>query len=272
MLSAVINWGIRRESVGGPNPCVGVQRYAIKARERFLSLAELAALRDTLSVETPTYRDFFLMCLYTGARRGNVLSMKWSEIDLDLKMWSFSSKNGDTQVVPLSEETIEVLKRRQAAAPDSPFIFPGSGSTGHLIDPKRAWMRITKRAGLKDLRIHDLRRTHGSYLAIQGESPYIIGKSLGHRDQRSTAVYARLNLQPVRDAVETMHKAWSEKTGVVSTSKAKTGKKTWVKQATPEYEPSSVNDILIEAKILSAIKSGANTKTNFIRRLVAVAI
>jgi integrase len=62
-------------------------------------------------------------------------------------------------------------------------------------------MRILKEAGIADLRIHDLRRTLGSWQAATGANSYIIGKSLGHRSQQSTAVYARLNLDPVRDSV-----------------------------------------------------------------------
>jgi len=70
-----------------------------------------------------------------------------------------------------------------------------------LADPKKAWGRILKDAGIDNLRIHDLRRTLGSYQAATGANGYIIGKSLGHRSQQSTAIYARLNLDPVRDSV-----------------------------------------------------------------------
>ena len=80
-------------------------------------------------------------------------------------------------------------------------MFEGSGASGHLADPKKAWMRILKEAGIENLRIHDLRRTLGSYQAATGANGYIIGKSLGHRSQQSTAIYARLNLDPVRESV-----------------------------------------------------------------------
>ena len=67
--------------------------------------------------------------------------------------------------------------------------------------PKKAWARILAEAEIENLRIHDLRRTLGSYQAATGANGYIIGKSLGHRSQQSTAIYARLNLDPVRDSV-----------------------------------------------------------------------
>jgi integrase len=82
-------------------------------------------------------------------------------------------------------------------------VFPGRGKTGHLVEPKTAWARILKRAGLQNLRLHDLRRTLGSWQAATGASLPIIGKSLGHKSLAATQVYARLNLDPVRAAVNT---------------------------------------------------------------------
>lgn len=87
------------------------------------------------------------------------------------------------------------------------WVFPSdrkgrkTGELSHLSNPKEAWKRLLKRAGIKDLRIHDLRRTAGSYMAIQGVSPTIIGKALGHRSQAATAMYARLTQDPARQAM-----------------------------------------------------------------------
>jgi integrase len=81
-------------------------------------------------------------------------------------------------------------------------VFPGPGKTGHLVEPKGAWQRILKRAKITNLRIHDLRRTLGSWQVAQGVSLAIIGKSLGHKSLQATQVYSRLTLDPVRDAME----------------------------------------------------------------------
>jgi integrase len=70
------------------------------------------------------------------------------------------------------------------------------------MEPKMAWDRILKRAGIENLRVHDLRRTLGSWQAAAGVSTAIIGKSLGHKSQQATAIYARLNLSPVAAAVD----------------------------------------------------------------------
>ena len=83
----------------------------------------------------------------------------------------------------------------------SPFVFPGNGKKGHLDDPKRAFDRIRKRMNADNFRMHDLRRTLGSYMAINGISLPVIGKALNHKSQVSTAIYARLSQQPVEDAV-----------------------------------------------------------------------
>jgi len=81
------------------------------------------------------------------------------------------------------------------------FVFPGGGKTGHLGEPKKGWQRILAPAEIADLCIHDLRRTLGSWQAKQGTSLAIIGKSLNHKTQNTTAIYARLDLDPVRDSV-----------------------------------------------------------------------
>jgi len=69
------------------------------------------------------------------------------------------------------------------------------------VEPKKAWATIRKRAGLEGVRIHDLRRTLGSWQAIMGSSLQIIGRSLGHKSLQSTEVYARMDLDPVRASV-----------------------------------------------------------------------
>ena len=83
------------------------------------------------------------------------------------------------------------------------WVFPSYGKTGHLVEPKKAWNRLLDRAEISDLRIHDLRRTLGSWQAATGASLPVIGKSLGHKNQATTAIYARLDLDPVRQAVNT---------------------------------------------------------------------
>ena len=151
-------------------------------------------------------QDYFMLLLLTGVRRANLLAMRWDEISFERKEWRIpETKNGEPLTVHIAPQAIEILKRRKEEAAeaggDIEWVFPGDGKAGHLQDPKRAWKRILKRAGIADLRIHDLRRTLGSWQTALGASGFIVGKSLGHKSLQATAVYARLNLDPVRDSV-----------------------------------------------------------------------
>src|SRR5262249_10936491 len=112
------------------------------------------------------------------------------------------TKNNDWLVVPLIPEVMEILLRRQAESNGNPWGFPGGkkNPTGHMNSPKGAWARILKRARLQDARMHDLRRTMGSWQADTGASLPVIGKGLGHRSQQTTQIYARLNVDPVRES------------------------------------------------------------------------
>jgi len=101
----------------------------------------------------------------------------------------------------LIEEAISVLKRRKKLV-DSEWVFPSATSkSGHLEESKRVWQNVLKNSGIKDLRIHDIRRTLGSYQAITGSSLAIIGKSLGHKSQQATQVYSRLNNDTVKASI-----------------------------------------------------------------------
>jgi integrase len=142
-----------------------------------------------------------MLSLLTGQRKSNMLAMRWDELNLSRAEWRIpKTKNGEPLTVHLPPQAIDILQTRNAQS-DSEWVFPGSGKAGHLADPKKAWKRILERAEIKDLRIHDLRRTLGSWQTALGASGFIVGKSLGHKSMQATAVYARLNLDPVRDSV-----------------------------------------------------------------------
>jgi integrase len=194
------------------NPCAGVKMFKELSRERFLQPDEMKRLFDALESEetSETFRDYIYLSLFTAARRNNVLGMRWGDIDLEANLWTIPgqvSKNGSIMRVPLTEAAAEILQRRKATA-TSVFVFPSSESaTGHYITPTKAWAALLRRAGLHDLRLHDLRRSCGSVMANQGTSLAVIGGALGHKHHSSTAVYARLQVSTVRDALETATRA-----------------------------------------------------------------
>lgn len=208
MAGAIFNFGIREEYYKGQNPCAGIRRYKTVSRDRFLSGDELRLFFEALKEEEEIYQDFFMLCLFVGARKMNMLRMKYADISFDLKRWRLSedeTKNGDVNIHVLSDAAINILKRRSeqnklSAAP-SQYVFPGDGINGHLVDPKKSLARIKKRMGVFDFHIHDLRRTLGSYMAITNASMPIIGKALNHKSQVSTEIYARLSQDPILEAV-----------------------------------------------------------------------
>jgi integrase len=192
----------------GGNPTKGVKRFPEEKRDRFLHGDELPRLFEALKPATPLIRDYVLVSLLCGARRSNVQSMRWDCIDFGTRLWRIpqeQSKSKVVVVVPLSEPVVAILERRRAAVNGSPWVFPSprAGSkTGHLVEPKRSWKAILERAGLQDIHLHDLRRSLGSWMASGNASMTIVAKALGHSELRSTAVYARLAVDPVAQAVE----------------------------------------------------------------------
>jgi integrase len=188
----------------GANPVGGIQRFNEVSRERFLQADELQAFFKALRDEPSTkHRDFFLICLFTGARRGNVQAMRWTDVNLDRGTWTIpDTKAGRPQDVVLTAPAVAILRGRQAESGECQWVFPGRHEGHYLGEPGKVWKALLVRAGIKNLRIHDLRRTLGSWAAAGGASLQIIGKALGHHDVRTTEIYSRLNLDPVRVVIE----------------------------------------------------------------------
>jgi len=150
--------------------------------------------------ENTTARDYIFISLFTGARRSNVLAMHWDDVNLERATWTIpETKTGESHTIPLMPEVIEILKKRRLNF--NPWVFPSNSKSGHLEDPKKAWKRILEKAGIKDLRIHDLRRSLGSWQAATGANLSIIGKTLAHKNVTTTSIYARLNIDPVRESM-----------------------------------------------------------------------
>ena len=221
----------------GDNPVRGIEWFHERSRERFLGVDELPRFFAELAKEpNTTFRDFVLVSLLTGARRSNVQTMQWPQVNLDGASWAIpDTKAGKPQTVILPPAAVTILKDRRASAGKlrekvagyaklevaqnrrerrrreldriladrgKVWVFPGLGKTGHLVEPKTGWKNLLERAKLTDLRLHDLRRTLGSWQASLGTNLAVIQKTLGHADISTTMIYARLNLDPVRQAVD----------------------------------------------------------------------
>ena len=214
VFNLAIDWGW-----DGDNPCSRIKEYKSKSRDRFLEGDELPKFFEALAEETNTVaRDYILASLLTGARRENVLSMRWDQVNLERGEWFIpETKNGESQRVPLISAMHDLLKDRKAECGDGQWVFPSHGATGHLTNPDKAWKRILSRAGIDDLRgtwLHDLRRSMGSWQANTGASLSVIGKSLNHKNVNTTAIYARLAMDPVRESMEKAAGAMFEAGGI----------------------------------------------------------
>lgn len=199
MFNKAISWGW-----DSSNPATGIKKFREISRERFLHGEELSRFFKALREEhNRTLANFFMVSLLTGARKANLLSMRWQDISFSQATWKIpETKNGSSLLIPLSPDAITILTELFENKQND-WVFPSATSkSGHLKEPKTAWKRISKNAELQDLRLHDLRRTFDSWQAATGANSYMIGKSLGHKTEQATAIYARLNIDPVRASVE----------------------------------------------------------------------
>ena len=198
VFNKAIDWGWKEQ-----NPAHGIKKHKERSRKRFLQADELPRFFQALAEEpNETARDYFLVSLLTGARRANVLAMKWAHINFDRQVWVIpneETKTDEEYEIPLVQAALDLLEKRRKNL--NPFVFPGTGKQGHFSDPKKAWKRILTKAGIENLRIHDLRRSLGSWQAATGANLSIIGKTLSHKNVSTTAIYAQLSIDPVREAM-----------------------------------------------------------------------
>lgn len=188
----------------GDDPCDGIPKFPERERSRFLQGHELPAFFEALGqCESDNFRHYILLSLATGARKSNVLGMRWADLDFTAGLWTIpgaKSKSGDPMVIPLTSIAREVLAARRGNG--SEWVFPSRAACGHITDFQKQWDDLLKTAGLENVRLHDLRRSLGSWTAMQGASLAIVGRALGHRSSDATHIYARLHTDPVLDAME----------------------------------------------------------------------
>jgi len=184
------------EKKASSNPAAAISHFPEESRERYLSGDELNRLFRALDspITSDDLRDIVLIALTTGARKMNILSMKWNDLDLEDGLWvipAAQSKNSKSIGVQLIDEAIDILKRRRADT-SSIYVFPGAGKKGHIVEIRKPWKELLERASISGFVFHDLRRTVGSWQAHIGSSDLIIGKSLGHNSTQATRIYARI--------------------------------------------------------------------------------
>jgi integrase len=223
LLRAMLNFARKHGLYEGQNPAEDVGKFDVPSRERFLQQHEAESFFKALNEEKDrAFADYVRLLLYTGARRGNVLRMRWDEVSLDGALWTVSGekmKNGDPLTIPLPQQAVGVLRRRAETANGNEWVFPGSTPAGHAGPFRAQWARFVNEAKVPDLHVHDLRRSLGSWMANNGASTVITMRALGHRSINAALIYQRLAADPVREAMQkavtAMEKAAKGKPGQV---------------------------------------------------------
>lgn len=202
MLNLAETWGLRPLH---SNPCPRIGRYKERKRERFLTGAELRRLGDALAAaehegaEDPAVVLAVRLLLLTGARRDEILDLRWEDVDLETGTLNLPDSKTGKKSIPLGPAAAEVL----AAAlriEGSPYVIPGHRAGGRFQGLQRPWARIRERAGLEDVRLHDLRHSFASVGVAANLGLPVLGSILGHRHPATTARYAHLDDDPRRAA------------------------------------------------------------------------
>lgn len=203
VLRKALNLAIRWEWIER-NPASGVRRNPEVKRTRYLSRDEIERLVEALEAHPErASADAILFMLMTGCRKSEALNAYWSQFDLDRRIWtkgSAETKQRREHRVPYSSSAAEVLERRRAMA-NGPHIFAG-GHGAPLREVRKTWSSVCNQAGLRDVRLHDLRHTFASLAASSGQSLLIVGSLLGHSTAQTTQRYAHLYDDPLRTAAE----------------------------------------------------------------------
>jgi integrase len=208
MFALSVRWGMRAD-----NPCRGIERNYEGKRRRYIAADELPRLTEALAqFKDQQAANIIRVLLLTGARRGEVLAMRWADVDVTTGIWSkpgSTTKQRTDHIVPLSAPARQLLSeirtqqvgKRHALGE---YVFPGRLGDGHRTGDsiKKVWPKLCKAAAISGLRIHDLRHSFASQLASSGASLPLIGALLGHSNPITTHRYAHLFDDPQRAAVE----------------------------------------------------------------------
>ncbi len=194
MMTLAERWSLRPSHT---NPCRGIERYAEKARERFLTVEELARLESALQVAEPTVAALIRLLWLTGARRGELQTLRWDWVELENQRLRLPDSKTGAKVIVLGDEAAALL-RSIPRVDGNPFVFVGVKPQRHIVSVGQVWGRVRIRAGLPDVRMHDLRHTFASLAVANGASLPMIGRLLGHRNTSTTARYAHLLDEPLR--------------------------------------------------------------------------
>ena len=189
----------------GRNPCRALRRYRTRKRERFLTPEEYRRLGRALrwacaegGIWPPAVAAVRLLAL-TGCRRGEILNLGWDDVDRTAGDLRLRDAKAGPRMVPLTRPVLGILDAIPRSS-ENPWVIAGQRPGKPLTGLHHYWRPIRERAGLHDVRLHDLRHSYASRALALGESLYTIGKLLGHASVATSARYAHLMRDAEREA------------------------------------------------------------------------
>lgn len=206
LLSAMMNFaaaiGIQPDN---SNPCRHVERFPQQRHERFLTADELGRLGEALAGygTSPYATAAIKLLVFTGARRGEVLGLRWEWVDFERAEARLPDSKTGAKTIHLPPAALEVLQELPRIE-GNPYVIVGGKDGAALANLQKPWRAIRAAAGLDDVRLHDLRHAFASIAASSGLGLPIIGKMLGHSQPATTARYAHLASDPVKAAAATV--------------------------------------------------------------------
>lgn len=215
MMSLAEIWGIRERHT---NPCEDIRRYPEHKRERFLSARELKRLGEAMTALekdgelTAHAVAAFRLLLLTGCRSSEIQKLKWEYVYLEEHELRLPDSKTGAKTVHLGKAAVAILEKLKRVK-NNPYVIIGHAEEQHINDMQKPWRRIRRAAGLEDVRIHDLRHTFASGGLLVGEGLPMIGKLLGHSQVQTTARYAHLAADPIKQAATRISERLAEALG-----------------------------------------------------------
>jgi integrase len=205
-LGSVYRWARRRRLLprGFVSPARGIDRAPVNnGRVRYLDAAERERLLAVCRVSAWSRLYLLvLMAITTGARSGDLLALRWRDLDLERRQaYVRTSKNGEPRILVLVAPVLAEIERIRSRRSDDP-VFASDKRPGRAMRTERAFREAVAAARIEDFRFHDLRHTCASYLAQQGASLLEIADVLGHRQMQMVRRYAHLSVESKARLVE----------------------------------------------------------------------
>ena len=211
LLRAMLNCAERWEMIPrGSNPAAMIKPYPERKRERYLSPDELARILTALDEQEKAgtidaYEAAAVrLLIFTGCRLSEITTLAWRQVDFDktrIVLERHKTDQHGAKIVPLNAPALAVLKTLPRVE-DNPHVIVGRVEGSCLVNLQKPWRRVRKAAELDDVRLHDLRHSFASFAVGAGVPLAIIGGLLGHRSVQTTARYAHLANDPLKQASE----------------------------------------------------------------------